>query len=89
MGGLIRGEAERNLMGLEFIVAWKKNPNKLERDKPEKGNSGQHDGSWYGRRPYRLPVPDVLPKIATDEVGSGHWYRRVCTVPHARTELPT
>jgi hypothetical protein len=40
LGGLIRGEAERNLVGLELIVAWKKNPNKLERAKPENGNLG-------------------------------------------------
>jgi hypothetical protein len=64
LGGLIRGETEINIVGLEFIVARKKNLNKLERDKTEKGISGQHDGSRYGRGPYRRPIPNVLPKSA-------------------------
>jgi hypothetical protein len=89
LGGLITGEAERNLVGLEFIVAQKMNPNKLERDKLEKGDYGQHDGSRYRRRPYRPPVPEVLPKFTTDKVGSRLQVGRVCTVPSARTDLPT
>jgi hypothetical protein len=36
LGGLIRGEAERNIVGLEYIVAQKKNPKTLERHKLEK-----------------------------------------------------
>jgi hypothetical protein len=71
------------------MVAWKKNPNELERDRLKKEIMGQHDGSWYGRGPYHPPVPDVLPKAAIDKVGSGHWYMRACTVPSARTELST
>jgi hypothetical protein len=36
LGSLIRGEAERNLMGLEFMVPQKMNPKKLERYKLKK-----------------------------------------------------
>jgi hypothetical protein len=67
----MRDYEEEKLVKLKVWSHRKKNPNKLERYKLEKGNSRQHGGSWYERRPYRPPVPNVLPKSATDKVGSG------------------
>jgi hypothetical protein len=75
LGGLIRGEAERNLVGLEFMVAQKKNPNKSERYKLEKEILGSTEvcgtGAYRTIRPYPTSCQNSGQTKSVRDFGTG------------------